>query len=122
MFNFSKIFNKETNSLKLDTTGEEKELQDNLKRMAYSESEMNLGTNPSSKEQADVYHLNDNDFDYISKVETLAKNKLNDPTWIKEAKEKINKKPSSIKSDDELFKSGRGILQSHTEKNYGDNR
>jgi len=109
---------------KITNNEDTKELQDKLKRIAYSESEMDLGTNPQDKEQALVRRLSRQDFDYTSKIETLVKKKLNDPIWIKNTKKIIeeneNKEPSGIKFNDELYKSGRDILKSYAKENYDD--
>lgn len=117
MFNFDK----KENNLPKTTEDEEKKLQEIIKQAAYSESEIELGTDLSN-EQAAVSRLNSNDSDYISKVEALVKEKLNNPEWVKISRDKINRKKSDIPSQDELYKSGRGILGSHLKENNDNNK
>jgi len=101
---------------------DDKELQNKIKLMAYADSERELGTNPANNEQASVGKLSRKDFDYISRVEALAQEKLNNPVWINNVKKRIDEKLSDIKFNDELYHSGKGILESHAKENYGENK
>lgn len=85
-----------------------------LKKIAYSTAEIELGTNV--QDEAEVNKLGPNDFDYISRVEKLVKSKLENPQWVEDTKKKIMNKTikfPGIKTDDELFKSGHGFLESY---------
>ena len=101
---------------------DDKELQEKIKQIAYADSERELGTNPANNEQARVAKLSRKDFGYILTVEALAQKKLNDPAWIDDVKKRINKGLSDIKFNDELYHSGRGILESHARESYKENR
>ena len=93
------------------------EILNKLKRRAYIEAEVDLGTNAQAK--AEVSKLGPNDFNYIYRVEELVKQKLNNPGWVKNTKEQIEGgagKPSGIKANDELYHSGRGILESYAKE------
>jgi hypothetical protein len=98
------------------------ELQRKLRQMAYAEAEIDLGVNPSDEEQAEIYKLGKKDFGYVAKADALAREKLNNPDWVKRATEKINKEinreSSGIKFNDELYHSGRGILESYNKEKY----
>lgn len=104
----------------IEVNKDEKILKE-LKQMAYSETEAELGTNVQAK--AEVYKLGSSDFDYISRVEKLVKDKLGDPKWVEDTKRMItnekNKIPG-IKLNDELYKSGHGILESYAQSKEAD--
>ncbi len=89
-------------------------------KIAQFESELDLGVNPKSFDQAKVGNLTENDFEYIKKVCVLVEKRLRDPDWIRKTLgdiENLYKVKSSfirgIRFDDELFKAGRGILETY---------
>jgi hypothetical protein len=88
--------------------------------IAQFESEVQLGVNPKSLDQADVTLLSDNDSHYIDQVYKLVATLLNDSNWIIKTVKKIEKRflasPDSIKGvkfNDEIFKSNKGILEEY---------
>ncbi len=93
-------------------------------RIAQFESELDMGVNPKSSDQADVSRLTKADFKYISRVCLLVEKRLNDSSWIVNTIHEIENKfkPRSdsqkgIRYNDELFKAGRGILEDYLEEN-----
>jgi len=102
------------------------ELKDNgplfkkIIKIAQFESELDLGVNPKNFDQAKAANLTENDFEYISKVCLLVEKRLRDPAWIRKTVDDIENlfkvKSGSIRGirfDDELFKAGRGILETY---------
>src|SRR6056297_2662842 len=77
---------------------------------AQFESEIELGVNPQSVDQANVNYLSEEDSEYIEKVYRLVAKRLNDSKWLvktlKTIKEKFLTSPKTIKGvtfDNELF-------------------
>mgnify|MGYP000858755924 CR=1 FL=1 len=94
-------------------------------RIAQFESEIELGVNPSDFEQANTGNLTEQDFEYIRKICGLVEKKLSDSTWLKNKINEIENKETKkiiysrgIRFDDELFKVGRGILESFIIEKY----
>lgn len=88
--------------------------------IAQSESEIELGVNPKSLDQADVTLLSEEDSEYINNVYKLVAKRLNDNRWliktIKIIETKFLASPDSIKGvkfDNELFKGGNNILDEY---------
>ncbi len=125
--------NKEHTNRKLKTMEELKNNEDLFKqilKIAQFESELDMGVNPSDFEQANVGYLTEKDFEYIKKVCVLVEKRLRDPNWLEEIIDKIENKYvektntitiGGIRFDDELFKGGRGILESYI-KELGENK
>ena len=97
--------------------------------IAESQSEIELGVNPKSVDQADVTVLSENDSEYINKVYRLVARRLSDTDWliktIKIIEAKFLASPDSIKGvryDDELFKGGKGILDRYLFENKKENK
>lgn len=89
-------------------------------RIAQFESELDMGVNPASFEQANVGYLSERDFEYIKKVCVLVEKRLRDSSWLSQTLDNIENKYATkqhtaggIRFDDELFKVGRGILESY---------
>ena len=98
-------------------------------RIAQFESELDLGVNPSSFDQADTGYLTEKDFDYIRKVTVLVEKRLKDSDWLTKTIDEIDFKSaikweaiSGIRFDDELFKAGRGILETFLKEKYNDKK
>ncbi|HBX51568.1 MAG: hypothetical protein A2275_07480 [Bacteroidetes bacterium RIFOXYA12_FULL_35_11] len=94
-------------------------------RVAQYESELELGVNPSDFEQANTGYLTEHDFEYIHKICALVEEKLKDFIWLKNTINEIENKSGGrttysrgIRFDDELFKVGRGILESFLIEKY----
>ncbi|OQA99774.1 MAG: hypothetical protein BWY22_00213 [Bacteroidetes bacterium ADurb.Bin217] len=94
-------------------------------RIAQFESELDLGVNPRSLEQANTGYLTENDFEYIKRVCVLVEKRLKDSNWLKNTIESIHNKSElkiqtirGLRFDDELFKAGRGILESIINEKY----
>lgn len=88
-------------------------------RIAQYESELDLGVNPKSREQANTGYLSEKDFEYIKRVCVLVEKRLKDSHWLLKTIDSIHNKPvlkiqtlRGLRFDDELFKAGRGILES----------
>jgi len=124
---------KSTSNIRLKTIEELKEnevLFKKILKIAQFESELDMGVNPQNLEQANVKYLTENDFEYIRKVSALVEKRLRDSNWLEKTLHVIEdkffaKKPTigGLKFDDELFKVGRGILESYLielEKKAGD--
>lgn len=106
---------------KIVETLEEEEMSKKLKQRAYSEAEVELGTNAQAK--AEVGKLGSNDFDYISKVEKLVENKLKDPEWVNRTKDNIkNQYVSKKNNDDKTIGTNKDILMSHAHRIDEDNK
>lgn len=95
--------------------------------IAQFESELDMGVNPRNLEQANVRFLTKNDFEYIKKVSALVEKRLRDSNWLEKTLHIIENKYVARKStiggirfDDELFKVGRGILETYL-KDLGQN-
>jgi len=93
-------------------------------RFAQFESEVDLGVNPTSKSQAHTNSLSEQDFNYIDRVCVLVEKRLKDSKWLINAVElTLNKSVNNyqsvrgVKFDDELFKAGRGILETFYNEN-----
>jgi len=89
-------------------------------RIAQRESELELGVNPLNFEQANTGYLSEKDFEYIRRVMALVGNRLSNAEWLTktiddiEGNKVVNTKPLlGVRFDDELFKTGRGILESY---------
>ena len=99
-------------------------LYKHVRRIAQFESEVDLGTNPLNKGQAKVSKLTPSDFNYINTVNELVQQRLNNPIWLTETiRFTLNfhtpiKRPEQVKFNDELYKSGRGILQDFIAFNF----
>lgn len=92
-----------------------KNIEKDIIRLAYFESEIELGTNPRSITQAHPKNISVENFGYIDKVIANVEKKINDSKWLSSAKIKLEDKKynfSGIKFNDELYKPGRGILNS----------
>ncbi|MFW5851044.1 MAG: hypothetical protein ACOCWB_02355 [Bacteroidota bacterium] len=94
-------------------------------RIAQYESELDLGVNPLNFEQANVGNLTEKDFGYIRKVCDLVEKRFQNPHWLTKTLDAIEKKYEEkryirrgIRFDDELFKTGRGILESFLKEKY----
>jgi hypothetical protein len=86
-----------------------------VKRIAYSESEIDLGVNPICNAQAKTSYLSERDFDYIAKVSRLVESRMSDNRWLNKTILLLKNNSHSCKGirfDDELYKPGRGILKS----------
>ena len=97
-------------------------------RIAQYESEVDLGVNPLNFEQANVGNLSEQDFEYIRRVCTLAEKRLQDSNWLARTLDDIENKHVvkrnskwGIRFDDELFKAGRGILETYLKETEKDN-
>lgn len=92
-------------------------------RIAQYEAEMDMGVNPLDNEQAETAYLSERDFEYIKHITTLVETRLKDEVWLKNTLLEIEnltniRPPSGIRFDDELFKVGRGILESFLQEKY----
>lgn len=112
------------NQDKIESILENEVLSKKIIRIAQYESEIELGVNPSDFEQANTGYLTENDFEYIRKICDLVEKKLNEPNWLTttineiERKLVVKKRSTGIRFDDELFKVGRGILESFLIEKY----
>jgi len=89
-------------------------------KVAQFESEMDMGVNPKSTDQANTGYLTEKDFEYIRKVCKLVEKRLKDSKWLAKTIETVEDRyrpqvspTRGIRFDDELFKVGRGILESY---------
>lgn len=96
-------------------------------RIAQFESEVDLGVNPTNYSQAKTGNLTEQDFEYIKRVCILVEKRLKDSKWLSNTLDEIENKSSTnrertrgVRFDDELFKAGRGILESFIKDNYND--
>jgi hypothetical protein len=94
-------------------------------RIAQFESELELGVNPSDLEQANTGYLTEKDFEYIRRIGALVEKRLKDSSWLAKTIDDIERKLAinyiphrGIRFDDELFKVGRGILESFLKEKY----
>jgi len=109
----------EMNQVRIELLGNDEILLRKVIRIAQFESEIDLGVNPTSKNQAHTNYLSEQDFDYIKRVGGLVKKRLKDSNWLVKTLDSIenkvipsNKTVRGVRFDDELFKAGRGILES----------
>ena len=118
MFNF----NQPPTIKKVDE--KETALQTEIKSRAQRDAESKIaGFNPTDKYNKHSLRLDDTD--YITKVEKLTQEFLNNPEYIKKITTEIEngKKLSTVASaHDEGYKSGRGVLEEHNKEHYGDDR
>ena len=98
-------------------------------RVAQFESELELGVNPSCFDQADTSYLTEKDFDYIRRVTVLVEKRLKNSDWLTKTLDEIDFKSvvkresvRGVRFDDELFKAGRGILESFLKEKYDDKK
>lgn len=98
-------------------------------RIAQYESEIELGVNPSDFEQANTGNLTEKDFEYIRRICVLVEKRLKDSDWLTKTIDDIEKKLMEsynpirgIRFDDELFKVGRGILESFLKEKYNEEK
>ncbi len=89
-------------------------------KVAQFESELDMGVNPKSTDQANTGYLTEKDFEYIKKVCILVEKRLKDSDWLTKTIKILEdrykpevKAAAGIRFDDELFKVGRGILESY---------
>jgi hypothetical protein len=108
----------------LDDVKQFEALYKEVLHIAEFESEVELGVNPKSLDQADVTYLSENDSEYIDKVYKLVSKRLNDDKWliktVKIIEERFLASPDSIKGvkyDNELFKGHKGILEDYLKEN-----
>lgn len=94
-------------------------------RVAQYESELDLGVNPLDFEQANVGNLTEKDFEYIRRVCVLVEKRFQDLDWLAKTIDAIETKHIEprrttwgIRFDDELFKAGRGVLESCLKEKY----
>ena len=91
-----------------------------LKKLCFT-LHFNIPTvNPNNLEQANVKYLTEHDFEYIKKVSALVEKRLRNSDWLEKTLDIIGNKfyakkttVVGIKFDNELFKVGRGILESY---------
>ncbi len=88
--------------------------------VAQFESEVDLGVNPKCLNQANTGYLTEQDFDYINRVCVLVDKRLKDSNWLTKTIDSIVNKSAinreiitGIRFDNELFKGGRGVLESY---------
>jgi hypothetical protein len=115
----------ENNQKTVDDIKQNDALFKKIIRIAQYESELEMGVNPSDFEQASTNTLSEKDFEYIRKVCVLVEKRVNDSEWlttiIQNIEKKLEYRKSSIRGirfDDELFKVGRGILESFLKEKY----
>lgn len=111
--------------MKLSDLKTNEELLKKVIRIAEYESELDLGVNPSDFEQAKTRNLSEKDFEYIHKVTQIAEKRLKDEKWLIKTLKDIekfeivtHKTKRGIRFDDELFKVGRGILETFLMEKY----
>ena len=114
---------KEYTNINIKTIEELKEnelLFKKVLKIAQFESELDMGVNPNNLEQANVKYLTEHDFEYIKKVSALVEKRLRNSDWLEKTLDIIENKfyakkttVVGIKFDNELFKVGRGILESY---------
>lgn len=115
----------ETNQMRFESLGHNEILVRKVIRIAQFESEVDLGVNPACSEQANTGYLTEQDFEYIKRVCVLVEKRLKDSNWLLKTLDSIDNKSSVVKEvrrgvrfDDELFKAGRGILQSFINESH----
>lgn len=109
----------EMNRMRFESLGRNEILLRKVIRIAQFESELDLGVNPTSSEQANTGLLTEQDFEYIQRVCVLVEKRLKDSNWLLNTLDSIDNKSAinreavrGVRFDDELFKAGRGILES----------
>lgn len=116
----------EMNRMRIESLGRNEILLRKVIRFAQFESEVDLGVNPASSDQANTGQLTEQDFEYIKRVSILVEKRLKDSNWLLKTLDSIDNKSAinregirGVRFDDELFKAGRGILESFiNESNY----
>jgi hypothetical protein len=109
----------EMNQTRFESLAQNEILLRKVIRIAQFESELDLGVNPTSSDQANTGQLTEQDFEYIQKVCVLVEKRLKDSNWLLRTLDSIDNKSAmnrdeirGVRFDDELFKAGRGILES----------
>jgi len=115
------------NKLRLEALQNDEALLRKVIRIAQFESEVDLGVNPTNQSQANTGNLSEQDFEYIKRVCVLVEKRLKDTKWLSSTLDEIENKSApnrqrtrGVRFDDELFKAGRGILESFIKDNYND--
>ena len=114
----------EMNQMRFESLGRNEILLRKVIRIAQFESEVDLGVNPTSSDQANTGDLTEQDFEYIHRVCVLVEKRLKDSNWLLKTLDSIENKSAmnrdairGVRFDDELFKAGRGILESFINEN-----
>jgi hypothetical protein len=114
----------EMNQMRFESLGSNEVLLRKVIRIAQFESEVDLGVNPNSLSQANTGYLTEQDFEYIQRVCVLVEKRLKDSNWLVKTLDSIDNKSvlnkeirRGVRFDDELFKAGRGILESFLNEN-----
>lgn len=117
------------NKLRLEALQNDEALLRKVIRIAQFESEVDLGVNPTNQSQANTGNLTEQDFEYIKRVCILVEKRLKDSIWLTNALDEIENKSiysrqrtRGVRFDDELFKAGRGILESVINEKYNENK
>ena len=115
----------EMNQKRIESLGRNEVLLRKVIRAAQFESEIDLGVNPTSSDQANTGDLTEQDFEYIKRVSILVKKRLKDSNWLITTLDSIENKSAlsregirGVRFDDELFKAGRGILESFINESH----
>lgn len=115
----------EMNQKRIESLGRNEVLLRKVIRIAQFESELDLGVNPTSSDQANTGDLTEQDFEYIQRVSLLVEKRLKDPNWLLTTLDSIENKSAmgraairGVRFDDELFKAGRGILESFINESH----
>ena len=117
------------NQLRLEALQNDEALLRKVIRIAQFESEVDLGVNPTNQSQANTGNLTEQDFEYIKRVCILVEKRLKDSVWLTNTLDEIENKSiysrqrtRGVRFDDELFKAGRGILESVINEKYNENK
>jgi len=117
------------NKLRLEALQNDEALLRKVIRIAQFESEVDLGVNPTNQSQANTGNLTEQDFEYIKRVCILVEKRLKDSVWLTNTLDEIENKSiysrqrtRGVRFDDELFKAGRGILESVINEKYNENK
>jgi len=117
------------NQLRLEALQNDEALLRKVIRIAQFESEVDLGVNPTNQSQANTGNLSEQDFEYIKRVCVLVEKRLKDSIWLTNTLDEIENKSTysrqrtrGVRFDDELFKAGRGILESVINEKYNENK
>lgn len=118
----------EINQMRFEALRHNESLLRKVIRIAQYESEIDLGVNPSSLNQARTSYLTEQDFEYIKRVCVLVEKRLKNSSWLLKTLDAIDSKlvvnkesTRGVKFDDELFKTGRGILESFINESNQEN-